>query len=84
MGQRDRSDIEADLSKKQRLINAWIAVGPEGKTTDVSELTDASRGYASDIRRAIEGEDEDELTTDELQDAYDPDLVAASSASSPR
>ncbi|SDF86945.1 hypothetical protein [Halorientalis regularis] len=37
-------DTGADVSKKERLINAWIAVGPEGKTTDVSDLTGSSRG----------------------------------------
>lgn len=76
MANRDVDDLEADLSKKQRLINAWIAVGPEGKTTDVSELTDSSRGYASDLRRALEGEGDEEVALDEIQDAYHPELVA--------
>jgi hypothetical protein len=77
MGDRDVADIEADLTKKQRLINAWIAIGPNGKTTDVSEVTDSSRGYASDIRRALEGESDQEITMDEIQEAYHPSLVQA-------
>jgi len=69
-------DPGADLSKKERLINAWIAVGPEGKTTDVSDLTGSSRGYASDIRRSMAGDDEEEkLPFEEIEDAHDPDLV---------
>lgn len=69
-------DRGADLSKKERLINAWIAVGPEGKTTDVSDLTGSSRGYASDIRRSMAGDDDDEkLPFEELTDAHDPELV---------
>src|SRR6056297_1523433 len=75
MANRDVDELEAELSKKQRLINAWMAVGPEGKTTDVSDLTDSSRGYASDLRRALEGEDEDEIDIDEIRDAYHPELV---------
>lgn len=69
------SDSSDDASKKARLINAWIAVGPEGKTTDVSEVTDSSRGYASDIRRGLEGDDDEELSLEEIRTAYDPDLV---------
>lgn len=75
MADRDVDDLEEELSKKQRLINAWIAVGSEGKTTDVSDLTDSSRGYASDLRRALEGEDEEEMGMDEIRDAYHPELV---------
>ncbi|WP_335999401.1 hypothetical protein [Halorientalis halophila] len=78
MSDREESDLEADLSKKERLINAWIAVGPEGKTTDVSDLTGSSRGYASDIRRAIGGEhddEEDDLPFEDVLDAYEPTLV---------
>lgn len=71
------SDTAAELSKKERLINAWIAVGPEGKTTDVSDLTGSSRGYASDIRRAMAGEDEDDdLSFEEIAAAHEPELVA--------
>lgn len=74
----DREDAPgADLPKKERLMNAWIAVGPKGKTTDVSDLTGSSRGYASDIRRAMAGEDEeDDLPFEDIADAYDPSLVA--------
>jgi hypothetical protein len=69
-------DTGADLSKKERLINAWIAVGPEGKTTDVSDLTGSSRGYASDIRRAMAGEaDDDDLSFEEITAAHEPELV---------
>ncbi len=75
MANRDVDKLEEDLSKKQRLINAWMAVGPEGKTTDVSDLTDSSRGYASDLRRALEGENEDEIDIGEIKDAYHPELV---------
>lgn len=75
MANRDVDELESNLSKKQRLINAWIAVGPEGKTTDVSELTDSSRGYASDLRRALEGEEEEEIDIDEIQEAFHPELV---------
>jgi hypothetical protein len=65
-----------DLSKKERLINAWIAVGPEGKTTDVSDLTGSSRGYASDIRRSMAGEDDDDdLSFEEIAAAHEPELV---------
>lgn len=76
MADRDVDELEADLSKKQRLINAWIAVGPEGKTTDVSDLTDSSRGYASDLRRGLEGDEEEQIEMDEIRDAYHPELVA--------
>lgn len=75
MADRDADDIEADLSKKQRLVNAWIAIGPDGKTTDVSELTDSSRGYASDIRRGLEGESDQEVSFETIEDAYHPALV---------
>ena len=75
MANRDVDKLEEELSKKQRLINAWMAVGPEGKTTDVSDLTDSSRGYASDLRRALEGEDGDEIDIGEIRDAYHPELV---------
>jgi hypothetical protein len=68
-------DIGADLSKKERLINAWIAVGPEGKTTDVSDLTGSSRGYASDVRRAMANEDDEDLGFDEITAAHEPALV---------
>jgi hypothetical protein len=69
-------DTEADLSKKERLINAWIAAGPDGKTTDVSDLAESSRGYASDIRRGMAGEDEDEaLPFEEIGAAHEPELV---------
>jgi len=75
MADRDVDELESELSKKQRLINAWIAVGPEGKTTDVSDLTDSSRGYASDLRRGLEGEAEEDVEHDEIQEAYHPELV---------
>lgn len=71
-------DGDEEVPKKVQLINAWLAVGPEGKTTDVGEVTAASRGYASNVRRALEGEeDEDgtEIDMEELREAYRPDLV---------
>ena len=75
MADSDVDELESELSKKQRLINAWIAVGPEGKTTDVSDLTNSSRGYASDLRRALEGEADEAIEHDVIQNAYHPDLV---------
>lgn len=72
------SESADDTSKKERLINAWLAAGPDGKTTDVSDVTDSSRGYASDIRRALESDDdEDGLSIEAIREAHDPSLVAS-------
>ncbi|MFB6164596.1 MAG: hypothetical protein ABEJ31_05505, partial [Haloarculaceae archaeon] len=75
MSDRDLDELAEELSKKHRLINAWIAAGPEAKTTDVGEVTGASRGYASGIRRALEGEGDEQIDDEELREAYHPELV---------
>lgn len=66
------SGEQDELSKKERLINAWLAAGPEAQATTVAELTDASTGYASEINTDIE---EGELDDEEIEAARDEDLI---------
>lgn len=72
MSQSDLDDREEDLSKKDRLINAWLAAGPETYAKTVAEIAGASTAYASRIKSQIE---EGEITDDDVEDIRDEELV---------
>ncbi len=75
MANSELPDREADLSKKDRLINAWLAAGPDAMAKNIAEITDSSVAYASRIESQMEegeiGEDDVEAVRDEaLVDEY--------------
>ncbi|WP_226022937.1 hypothetical protein [Halomicrobium salinisoli] len=75
MADSELDDREADLSKKDRLINAWLAAGPDAMAKNVAEVTDSSVAYASRIESQMEdgdiGEDDVGAVRDEaLVDEY--------------
>ncbi|WP_226010828.1 hypothetical protein [Halomicrobium salinisoli] len=75
MADSELDDREADLSKKDRLINAWLAAGPDAMAKNVAEVTDSSVAYASRIESQMEdgdiGEDDIGAVRDEaLVDEY--------------
>lgn len=67
----DLEDHEAGLSKKDRIINAWLAAGPEAMA-NIAEITDSSIAYASRIKSQME---EDELGEEEVEEVRDEALV---------
>ena len=65
---------EEELSKKARLINAWLAVGSAAKATNIAEITGASTAYASRVKSDM---DADEISDDAVANARDEALIEA-------
>lgn len=69
----DPAPAEA-LSKRERLVNAWLAADGDATVTDVADLAGASRSYASQVRQSLE--DEDGLADERVEEMTDEDLIA--------
>ena len=72
MANLDADDGETDLSKHDKLVNAWLAAGRDANVETVASLTDASPSYASQVRQAME---EGDLSEDEVEATTVPALV---------
>lgn len=68
MSDSEVSAREADLSKKDRLVNAWLAAGPDAMAKNIAEITDSSIAYASRIKSEMEDGDIGEEEVDEVRD----------------
>lgn len=62
----------ADLTKRDRLVNAWLAAGWDANVATVASLTDASESYASQVRQSMEDDeiDADAIAVPNLVDRY--------------
>lgn len=72
MSNLDTGDADRDLTKHDRLVNAWLAVGHDATVDTVASLTGASESYASQVRQAMEN---GALSDDEVDEATVPGLV---------
>lgn len=68
----EMSPEEEELAKKDRLINAWFAVGEDASPGDIADVTGASPAYASRIRSELT---EGEIPEEEVEDIRDDQLV---------
>ncbi|MEA5388049.1 hypothetical protein VB773_19450 [Haloarculaceae archaeon H-GB2-1] len=74
MSDTEPETIAEDLSKRKRLVNAWLAGGPDVKNSVIAEIAAASTGYASRIRNNMKS---GEISEAEVQDERDEELVDA-------
>lgn len=74
MTDRDVEAIESELSKRDRLVNAWLAAGADANVDTVAQLSGASGSYASRIGRSLA---DGEITEAAVDEARVPELVEA-------
>lgn len=74
MASSDLRERDTDLSKKDRIINAWLAVGLDAKAKHIAEVTDASLAYASRIASQMEA---NEISEDDVAEIRDEALIEA-------
>jgi hypothetical protein len=68
MANTDLAERESDLSKKDRLVNAWAAADDDTSAGVVADVTDSSLSYAARVKSSIEEGDIEEETLDDVRD----------------